>query len=362
MAEVELANKHVRLREAVAAAKLGHKSMARRLFRELVESDPRNEEAWLWSAALAETPDEAHRSLVKVLDINPNNHHALNALALQRLREAALRQQRAELALDQKTQAAQSAPATAAVQAGPVPRVAAQRAVPEPAAWHCPLCNAESSRAVKNCPRCGALLTLESLDDLAASRDVDENTLLEAIQRILKELRSQPTFEGHLNLARAYLNLNRSAEALPHLEKASQLKPGETSVKQALEKLRNRRLILAVDDSTTVRKIVAVTLERYGYRVLTAMDGMQALAKLDEQRPDLILLDITMPRMDGYQVCKTIKQNAYTKPIPVLMLSGKDGFFDKVKGKLAGATDYLTKPFQEEALVKAVEKHLKPRS
>ncbi|MGJ5813952.1 response regulator [Paludibaculum fermentans] len=363
MAEAELANKHVRLREAVAAAKLGHKSMARRLFRELVDSDPQNEEAWLWNAALAETPDEAHRSLVKVLDINPNNHHALNALALQRLREAALRQQRAEAALGQKQQAAAAAssgeiqPAPVIVQKPPVP-------FPTPATqvWPCPLCMAESTHPIERCERCGALLTLASLDDLAASRDVDENALSEAIQRLLKEMRTHPTFEGHLNLARAYLNLNHSAEALPHLEKASQLKPGEATVKQALEKLRNRRLILAVDDSTTVRKIVAVTLERYGYRVLTAMDGMQALAKLDEQRPDLILLDITMPRMDGYQVCKTIKQNAYTKPIPVLMLSGKDGFFDKVKGKLAGATDYLTKPFQEEALVKAVEKHLKPRS
>lgn len=357
MAEAELANNHVRLREAVAAAKLGHKGMARRLIRELVESDPRNEEAWLWSAALAETPDEAHHSLLKVLDINPNNHHALNALALQRLREAALRQQRAEKALDQKVQAAQQVTAVAAAVATAV----APAPLPPPKIWHCPLCAASAAQEVRHCPRCGALLSLESLDDLAASRDVDENALMEAIQRILKELRTQQTFEGHLNLARAYLNLNRSAEALPHLEKAAQMKPGDGVVKQALEKLRDRRLILAVDDSTTVRKIVAVTLERYGYRVLTAMDGMQALAKLDEQRPDLILLDITMPRMDGYQVCKTIKQNAYTKPIPVLMLSGKDGFFDKVKGKLAGATDYLTKPFQEEALVKAVEKHLKPR-
>ncbi|WP_228486272.1 response regulator [Paludibaculum fermentans] len=362
MAEAELANKHVRLREAVAAAKLGHKSMARRLFRELVDSDPQNEEAWLWNAALAETPDEAHRSLVKVLDINPNNHHALNALALQRLREAALRQQRAEAALGQKRQAAASVagemPSFKPVAAKPP----APFPVPAPQVWQCPLCSADSTHPIERCQRCGALLTLESLDDLAASRDVDENTLSEAIQRLLREMRSHPTFEGHLNLARAYLNLNHSAEALPHLEKASKLKPDETIVKQALEKLRNRRLILAVDDSTTVRKIVSVTLERYGYRVLTAMDGMQALAKLDEQRPDLILLDITMPRMDGYQVCKTIKQNSYTKPIPVVMLSGKDGFFDKVKGKLAGATDYLTKPFQEEALVKAVEKHLKPRS
>jgi twitching motility two-component system response regulator PilG len=335
--------------------------MARRLFRELVDTDPENEEAWLWNAALAETPDEAHRALVKVLDINPNNHHALNALALQRLREAALRQQRAEAALGQKRQ---PEGATSPVSAQPAQSQAPKPVAPAPApqVWHCPLCTAESTRPIERCERCGALMTLESLDDLAASRDVDENLLSEAIQRLLKEIRSRPTFEGHLNLARAYLNLNHSAEALPHLEKASQLKPGETTVKQALDKLRNRRLILAVDDSTTVRKIVAVTLERYGYRVLTAMDGMQALAKLDEQRPDLILLDITMPRMDGYQVCKTIKQNAYTKPIPVVMLSGKDGFFDKVKGKLAGATDYLTKPFQEEALVKAVEKHLKLRS
>lgn len=351
MAEAELANKHVRLREAVAAAKLGHKGMARRLFRDLVETDPRNEEAWLWSAALAETQDEAHHSLLKVLDINPNNHHALNALALQRLREAALRQQRAERALEQKAQVVSAA----------APAVAPLPAAPPPKQWHCPLCSAASSQEMRHCPRCGALLSLASLEELASSRDVDENTLLEAIQRLLKELRTQPSFDAHLNLARAYLNLNRSAEALPHLEKAAQMQPADQSIGQVLEKLRNRRLILAVDDSTTVRKIVAVTLERYGYRVLTAMDGMQALAKLDEQRPDLILLDITMPRMDGYQVCKTIKQNAYTKPIPVLMLSGKDGFFDKVKGKLAGATDYLTKPFQEEALVKAVEKHLKPR-
>jgi twitching motility two-component system response regulator PilG len=80
---------------------------------------------------------------------------------------------------------------------------------------------------------------------------------------------------------------------------------------------------------------------------------------LNEHTPDLILLDITMPRMDGYQVCKVIKQNPYTKHIPVVMLSGNDGFFDKVKGKLAGATDYITKPFEEAPLAASVQKHLK---
>lgn len=356
MAEADIVNKHVQLREAVTAAKLGQKVLARKLLLEILSADRDNEEAWLWSAALADSGQEAHRCLLRVLDINPNNHHALNALALQRLRDAAQRQQRAHAALDERA-AGSAAPA---IHAAPVEKPAPPK--PVPPSWHCPLCGAGAAQAAARCPRCGVLLSLANLDDLASNRDVDENTLLEAIQRLLKEVRIAPRFDAHLNIARAYLNLNRSAEALPHLEKALELKPSDAQVRSAFTALSSRRLILAVDDSLTVRKIVAVTLERQGYRVQTAMDGMQALAKVNEQRPDLILLDITMPRMDGYQVCKTIKQNAYTRQIPVLMLSGKDGFFDKVKGKLAGATDYLTKPFQEETLLKSVEKYLKPRN
>ena len=157
------------------------------------------------------------------------------------------------------------------------------------------------------------------------------------------------------------LNLNRSTEALGNLKKALELRPNDSSLRQLVKAIENRSLILAVDDSVTVRKVVALTLEHKGYRVLTANDGMEALAMLNEHRPDLILLDITMPRMDGYQVCKVIKQNPYTKGIPVLMLSGNDGFFDKMKGKLAGATDYLTKPFKEEALLKSLGKYIKPK-
>jgi twitching motility two-component system response regulator PilG len=161
-----------------------------------------------------------------------------------------------------------------------------------------------------------------------------------------------------LALAYAYLNLNRSAEALPQLKKASALRHGIASIERAIEKLQDRRLVLAVDDSSTVRKLVSISLERHGFRVQTAADGMHALAKLSEDAPDLILLDITMPRMDGYQVCKVIKQNPFTKHIPVVMLSGKDGFFDKVKGRLAGATDYITKPFPEDKLAKTVAKYM----
>lgn len=120
----------------------------------------------------------------------------------------------------------------------------------------------------------------------------------------------------------------------------------------------DQKRILVVDDSPTVCKIVSLTLQKAGYRVLTASDGVEAMSVIAEGRPDLVLLDITMPRMDGYQLCKLIKGYEATKGIPVVMLSGKDGFFDRVRGRFAGCSDYITKPFDPDALVQKVEKYL----
>jgi twitching motility two-component system response regulator PilG len=116
--------------------------------------------------------------------------------------------------------------------------------------------------------------------------------------------------------------------------------------------------ILVVDDSPTVCKIVSITLKKRGYDVGTAADGVEAMAIVASNQPDLILLDINMPRMDGYQLCKLIKGYPETKAIPVIMLSGKDGFFDRVRGKLVGCSDYITKPFDPEHLVATVERFL----
>ena len=112
-----------------------------------------------------------------------------------------------------------------------------------------------------------------------------------------------------------------------------------------------------VDDSPTICKLVSLTLEKHGYRVITAASGLEALAKLNDGLPSLILLDITMPGIDGYQLCRIIRGNQETASIPVVMLTGKDGFFDKVKGRIAGSTEYITKPFNPEALLRAVERH-----
>lgn len=116
-------------------------------------------------------------------------------------------------------------------------------------------------------------------------------------------------------------------------------------------------IVLTVDDSAIVRKAVVGSLEKEGYKVLEAASGMDALSILKEITPDLVLLDITMPIMDGYEVCKLIKKSPELKSLPVVMLSGKDGFFDKVKGKLAGSNEYITKPFEPNTLLKTVRKY-----
>jgi twitching motility two-component system response regulator PilG len=119
------------------------------------------------------------------------------------------------------------------------------------------------------------------------------------------------------------------------------------------------KLVLVVDDSPTIRKIVEVTLKREGYRVNTCDSAMKALASIADDPPDLVLLDVLLPVMDGYHVCSIIKKRY--RDIPVVMLSSKDGFFDKVRGKMAGSTQYMTKPFEPRELVEVVRKYVTNR-
>lgn len=116
--------------------------------------------------------------------------------------------------------------------------------------------------------------------------------------------------------------------------------------------------VLVVDDSPTVRKIVQMTLQRENIRVITASDGLSALTSVADEMPAVILLDIQLPRMDGYHICQIIRKSLQFRQIPIIMLSGKDGLFDKMRGRLAGSTEYLTKPFDSAELVQTVKKHL----
>lgn len=118
-----------------------------------------------------------------------------------------------------------------------------------------------------------------------------------------------------------------------------------------------QKLVLVVDDSPTIRKIVELTLRREGYEVAGAESGVTALAAVADRTPDLILLDVMLPNLNGYQICQLLKRNSRCKAVPVVMLSGKDGMFDKMKGRLAGAADYVTKPFDAKKLVATVAKY-----
>ena len=115
--------------------------------------------------------------------------------------------------------------------------------------------------------------------------------------------------------------------------------------------------VLVIDDSNTIRRSAEIFLKQGGYEVLLAEDGFDALSKVNDHEPDLIFCDILMPRLDGYQTCAIIKRNAKFANVPVIMLSSKDGLFDKARGRMVGSQDYLTKPFTKDQLLQAVEQH-----
>jgi len=116
--------------------------------------------------------------------------------------------------------------------------------------------------------------------------------------------------------------------------------------------------IMVIDDSNTIRRTAEALLTREGCTVVTAVDGFDSLAKIVDDRPDVIFVDIMMPRLDGYQTCALIKNNREFRSTPVVMLSSKDGLFDKAKGRIVGADAYLTKPFSRAELFAALEQVL----
>lgn len=116
--------------------------------------------------------------------------------------------------------------------------------------------------------------------------------------------------------------------------------------------------VMVIDDSKTIRRTAETLLVREGCDVVTATDGFEALAKIADHNPQIIFVDIMMPRLDGYQACALIKNNQTFKTVPVIMLSSKDGLFDKARGRIVGSEQYLTKPFTREELLGAIRKYV----
>ena len=116
--------------------------------------------------------------------------------------------------------------------------------------------------------------------------------------------------------------------------------------------------VMVIDDSKTIRRTAETLLVREGCEVVTATDGFEALAKIADHNPQIIFVDIMMPRLDGYQTCALIKNNQTFKTVPVIMLSSKDGLFDKARGRIVGSEQYLTKPFTREELLGAIRTYV----
>ncbi len=116
--------------------------------------------------------------------------------------------------------------------------------------------------------------------------------------------------------------------------------------------------VMVIDDSNTIRRSAEIFLMQAGCQVILAENGFDALAKISDHQPDVIFVDIMMPRLDGYQTCALIKKSGKHKTTPVIMLSSKDSLFDRARGRMVGSDEYLTKPFSKDSLLKAVETHL----
>lgn len=250
--------------------------------------------------------------------------------------------------------------------------------LPQTEPFACPFCCAVNAPQSFACRACRAMLSLSDLEMLLSHTAARADVLEMWIAALESERAARPLTETELtHLAIAHLNAKNPRAGLNYLQQASRMTPNnivlaskvnflairlseieaQESRAEAATKLRNLTIMI-VDHNPTVRRLVCSKLEKSGHTVVAASDGTEALSKIREVVPDLILLDIVLPQMDGYQVCKLIRGNEPTRDVPVVMLSGKEGFFDQARGLTAGTTGYITKPFGPETLMRTIETYV----
>jgi len=254
----------------------------------------------------------------------------------------------------------------------------------------CYFCWAPLNKNTTTCTYCHAHLII-SQGTLMRSGTADNRHLEQARERYERILKKYPrSLISIYCLGLINMNSQNFQEALSYLDKAAKMAPEKAvfgnqlkllldhlarqsmNEKTAVAEPRNiaefpakeikektQKIILVVEDSATTRKVISITLSRHGYRVIEAADGLEALSKISEERPDLIMLDVILPKMDGYKILSIIKGNKEFKEIPVIMLTSKDGFINKMKGKMAGSSAYLTKPFDPDKMITEIGKHIK---
>jgi twitching motility two-component system response regulator PilG len=251
----------------------------------------------------------------------------------------------------------------------------------------CPFCWTPLDRNERQCYYCLSKLSIEAALKSNTLGEVNSKHLISAVTRYTDVAAREDNLKAVYYLSLANCNLDKVDEAMDLLNEISRTNPDnkflsdqlnlvlnhvamrlnkyERSRRMQVEATRptgnaektNKKKILVVDDSPTTRKVVVLTLKQKGYFLVEAKDGLEALSKINDERPDLVLLDIILPKMDGYRILSIVKKTPELKDTPVILLTGKDGLVDRVKGRLAGSTAYLTKPFEPRDLIKTVRKY-----
>lgn len=395
------------LRDGIAAARAGDKTRTRSLLRQVTELEPQNELAWLWLANTADDPRETLGCIRKVLEINPSNEYAASGLA-DALCRAGVVAAKAEDRAQAKLWFAEATDLAPRNETAWLWRAGLAESAEEgiellqfvlainpnnerakqglahyqaqvAAKWNCPVCEyqGEAGKNPNACPRCKSIVSLENPAAFDSPTGAERRLLEEAAHRIYADLQSNPTAANAFKLGLAYLNLGYLDEGIKALQSAIKSRPADGAWKgqvlrlvkhrEATRKIADeekRRLtgsakptIFVVDDSPTIRKLVSVTLGTAGYQIVEAADGYEVADRVRQHgTPSLFLLDINMPGLDGYQLCKLLRQSTETSKVPIIFLTGKDGFFNKLRGQWAGAVEYLTKPFDPQKLLAAVGK------
>jgi len=368
------------LNDAIRSAQGWHFKKARPILTKLLKNSPRNAKAWLWYSRISGNMKAIEASLTNARKLAPEDMEIIDEIK----KFNAI----SPIFMDQK-------------QTNSKAKKSIRR---------CPFCwTAAEINAVK-CHYCKAHFYIhkkifnQTLSEINWSSGIGarkpilesglesdrETILINAINRYTEVISREKNITAHYYLGLAHLNLAQWEKAITHLHQTVKLAPEKKQFAEQLQIVLNhiasirpatdlskpdmsdraknssqsvslepeRKKILVVEDSSTTRKVIAVTLSQNDYHVIEACDGIEALGRMNEYKPDLIILDIILPKMDGYKILSIIKSNSDFKETPVIMLTSKNSFFSKVKGRMAGSTAYLTKPFDPQKLIETVKKNL----
>jgi twitching motility two-component system response regulator PilG len=346
------ASSNEQLEQAIHLVKGNHFKKAHTLLTAYLRLNPSNSMAWLWYSRCLGNLQTISETLAKCIQLTPNNLKIIEEI--HKLKQA-------------------------------------YQHVKDSRVRRCPFCWSPLNADGEQCHYCKSGLVVSKAIDQNTQHQIKSKFLISAVTRYTDVVARENNVKAVFYLSLANLNLNKANEALDLLNEVSRINPDNkflsdqlnivvnhvaarlpdyTKSEERAEQWTNsvqcseptvqaqKKKILVVEDSPTTRKVIVLTLKQKGYAMVEARDGLEALGKINEERPDLVLLDIILPKMDGYQILSIIKKTPELKDTPVILLTSKDGMINKVKGRLAGSTDYLTKPFETTDLIETVCKHI----